>query len=329
VLGFGGGLIPGQPATDANLLGWGQPLAVAALLLALWRLTRLGRSPARTFALLAAGACFWFLTGLTRWYISAPYESRYLYVGALFVLLLMVELAAGIRVTWIGQAVLGALALAAVITNIGDMRTGANFLRAQARLTRAELDALDIARPIVAPNFAIGPFGIIRADQYFATERAIGSPAATPAQIAGFDEPARQAADADLAAIHGLRLVASVTAAGRPVLGRLGSAPALDAATGGSGVTGGSCASFTPAPFTSAASAPAMAVTVPRAGLLLRAGPGAATLGYRRFGVSFQSLGTVAPRAQVELRITPDRSSQPWHLQVGSSAPFSLCGLSS
>jgi hypothetical protein len=29
----------------------------------------------------------------------------------------------------------------------------------------------------------------------------------------------------------------------------------------------------------------------------------------------------------MELRIRPDLASQPWHLQISSSASFSVCGL--
>jgi hypothetical protein len=70
-----------------------------------------------------------------------------------------------------------------------------------------------------------------------------------------------------------------------------------------------------------------MSVTVAPAGLLLRTGQATATVNYRRFGASFQSLGSVAPSSRVKLRIAPDLASQPWHLQVSSSAPFSVCHL--
>jgi hypothetical protein len=320
VLGFGGGVVPALPASGANMQDWGQPLAILVLLLFLWRIPRLGRSPARIFALLVAGASFWFLTGLTRWFISAPYESRYLYVGALVVLLLMVELAAGLRINWVANAVIGVLAIVALITNIGDLRAGAGFLRSSAQVTRAQIGGLNIARPFVPAGFATGPFGIIRAGQYFAAKRAIGAPAATPAQIATFAESARDIADAELQAIEDIRLL-PVRTAGR------GSPPPVDAATAGATITRGSCTSFTPAPFASSRTASALSVTVPTAGLVLRTGPVGAAVAYRRFGVTFQPLGTVAPGAQMELRIRPDLASQPWHLQISSSASFSVCGL--
>jgi len=321
VLGFGGGIVPGMASTDANLLGWGQPLAVAAFLLVLWRLTRLGRPPTRALALLAAAACFWFLTGLTRWWISAPYESRYLYVGAMFVLLLTAELAAGIRITWAGRGVIGVVALVALITNLGDMRAGGDFLRNEAQLTRAQVGALDIARHIVQPGYRTGPVYVLRADQYFAAEQAIGTPAATPAEISALGEGGREAADKELAAIHNLRLMPRAPSA------RLGTAIPVDAATRGSTVAHGACTSFAPEPFTASGAVASLSVAVPAAGLLLRNGQAPAGVGYRRFGTTFQPLGTVGPGAQAELRIGPDLAAQPWHLQVSSSAPFSVCGL--
>lgn len=319
VLGFGGGIAPALPASGASMQSWGQPLAVVAALVLLLRIPRLGRSPTRVFALLAAAASFWFLTGLTRWFISSPYESRYLYVGAVFVLLLMVELAAGLRIGWIAKGLVAAVALVALITNIGDLRTGADFLRSQAQVTRAQLGALNMSRSIVQPGFGTGPFGIIQAGQYFATERAIGSPAAGPTEIVSFAEPAREAADAALAAIQGIRLVPMSAAGASP--------PTVDAATGGTTVTHGSCATFVPAPFAAPGAPSALSVTVPGAGLLLRTGPAPGAVGYRRFGVTFQPLGTVGPSARVGLKIGPDLAALPWHIQVSSSAPFSVCGL--
>lgn len=329
LLGLGGDINPAIRGYAGTLLEWGPPLAVAASVIVIWRLLLLRRapvrrcSPIRVFALLATVAAFWLLTGLVRWWISTPYDSRYLYVGALFVLLLAVELTAGSRVAWPARIAIGVLGLAALISNVGNLRTAAGFLRSQAQLTRAQVGSLDIARQIVPPSFGTGPFGIINAGQYFSAERAIGSPAATPAQIATFGEPAREAADAELAGIHGVRL--------RPLTAppALGARPTLDGASGGTVVYRGSCENFTPAVFSTPGAASAVSVTVPASGLRVSIGDAPATVSFRRFGQFFQPLGALAPHAQAELLIGADLAPQPWHLQISSTAAVSVCGLAS
>jgi len=87
--------LTGTAGGDATL-GWGRPLAVAAAALLVWRLVRLGRVPGRVAALGTMLAVFWLLTGARRAQLASPEESRYLYVGALLVLLLVVELARGV-----------------------------------------------------------------------------------------------------------------------------------------------------------------------------------------------------------------------------------------
>ena len=183
---------------------WGRPLLLAAAAVLIWRLAATRPVPARVFALLAMAVSFWVLGGVQRAEISAPDASRYLYVGALFVLLLAVELARSVTVSRGIAALLVMLTGAVVVANLGDLRAGARNLRAQALIARADLGALELAREQIPPGYrAVSfpgiPFVQIDAAHYFSAVKALGSPAASPAEIATMpSEQARAAANGEL-----------------------------------------------------------------------------------------------------------------------------------
>ncbi len=88
-------------------LTWGIPLLVVALavVLWLWRARGFPRIAPRVVTLVVIALAFWVLTGIGRAYVrvgplvltETGSESRYLYVSALLILLLAVELARGYR----------------------------------------------------------------------------------------------------------------------------------------------------------------------------------------------------------------------------------------
>lgn len=313
---------------QGDTLGWGRPLAVAAAGVLIWRMSSLRPVSSRVLALLAILLAFWLLTGLRRAGISNPYEGRYLYVGALFLVLLAVELGGGIAprrwAAWLAACALGL----AVLANLGDLRDGGRYLRAQAPSARADLGALELARPLpdpgyVATRFPGHPFIRVQAGPYFAAAEAYGSPAASAAAIAAAPEYARQIADGELTLIHEVALAPSE--ADPP----LGAAPAVDTATGGGVTVRGRCVTFRPAGVRAAGVASELAFTLPSSGVLLTAGRAAATVAVRRFAQAFPEppLGTVTAGASAILRIGPDRADRPWHVRVASEQPVTACGL--
>jgi len=82
-----------EPAAD--FLSWGTPLLVLGLVAMILRLRALNRIPPRAMSLGAILLSFWLITGVGRAYVrSGPvvltatgHESRYLYIGAVFVVL--------------------------------------------------------------------------------------------------------------------------------------------------------------------------------------------------------------------------------------------------
>jgi hypothetical protein len=309
-------------------LGWGRPLAVAAAAVVVWRLAALRPVPPRALALLTILVGFWLLTGVQRAQFGLPDSSRYVYVGALFLLLLAVELMRGVAVSrGVALLVAGAAALV-IVANVGDLRDGGRYLRAQAPPTRASLGAIEIGGPAVPAGFVASglpgfPFVIVEAGEYRDAVRELGSPAASPAEIAAAPEDARRVADAELVRIHD---VAPRPGAARPARG---DPPVVDDVRGGRVVAAGGCVRFRPAGAGPADAAPELQLTLPAAGLLLDAQQGTAMIAVRRFAAGFpeQPHGHVDAAGTATLRIPPDRSPQPWHVRVAPEARFAACAL--
>jgi hypothetical protein len=308
-------------------LGWGRPLAVLAASALAWRLLALRPVPARVLALLAIPVAFWLLTGLQRAHVGSPEASRYLYVGGVFILLLAVEAARGVVVPRVVPVALAAAVGLAVISNLGDLRAGARYLRIQDAVERADLAALELSRAGLPPGYVAArfpgtPFISIGARAYLAAAKADGSPADTPAELAAAPEPARQNADAELV---NLRRVAVSAGAPPPA----GAAPAVDTTAGGTATRRGACVRFRAAAVTSSADGPELQLAVPAGGVRITAAGGPVTLAARRFGVGFAEppLATVAPGATAGVRVAHDDVAQPWHLSLRPQSSVNACGL--
>jgi hypothetical protein len=323
LLGVAGETVPRERGA---LFSWGRPLAIVAVVLLVWRLVRLGRIPPRVLTLLAIVLSFWIGAELTRGTFSSAYESRYIYVGGLFVLLVAVELARGVSVSLRAHLLLGAAVTAALVSNIGVLRDGGDYVRKQGQITRAVLGAVEVGRPLLRPNQVVTglpgyPFVLVETGSYFAAERTAGTPAATVSELATQPWYARREADRELVRIHRITPERSFRHLA------LGPGPTVDAVAGGTVVDRGPCAAFRPAARSSESVTSDLQVTVPRAGVLLTAEGGAATVAVRRFGDEFRDVGRVAPSAPAAVRIRPDRAGQPWHMRVEPTGRATVCGL--
>jgi hypothetical protein len=319
VMGLAGDTVPRQRGT---LLSWGRPLLAVAVVLFAWRLVRIGRIPPRVLTLLAIMVSFWCATELSRGPFSTPYESRYIYFGALFLLLLAVELARGVSVSWRAGLVLGAVVTAAVVSNIGILRDGAQLFRDQGQVTRSVLGAVELGRPALEPDHVIGlpgyPLLRITAQSYLAAERTDGTPAVAPAELAGQPEDARRQADRELVRIYRISLTPSSAGV------RLGDRPRVDAVSAATVAARGACITLRPARGSPAGT---LEVTLPPGGLRLASRGGSATMSVRRFADEWGAVGRVAPSVPAVLRITADRAARPWHARVDATEPVTVCGL--
>ncbi len=195
---------------------WGRPLAVAAAIGVVWFGAR-HRSAlsARFWALAVTAGSFWVLAALNAIPGREPGASRYQLIGSALLLLTASELFRGARVgRRLGWALV-ALAVVSIVANIGALRDGERFLRAQTEIARADLAALELLRDDVPPTFALSPdfagtpfLAAVSASPYFEAVDRWGSPAASAAELPASPESARSSADVVLAVALELQLAA-------------------------------------------------------------------------------------------------------------------------
>jgi hypothetical protein len=303
------GLTPPSIEPGATALEWGRPLAVAGVALIVWRLAVLRAIPPRVVTLLTIVVAFWVLTGVRRGAISGPEAGRYVYVGGTFLLLTATELLRGVRVSWRTLAIATAVVIGIVVADIGFFRKAGEQVRGEAQIARADLGVLEMTRGVVKPDYIAHmpgyPFLAMHAGDYFAMAADVGTPAASPEEIARSSETARQLADEELGRIYGITLVS----AGEHLPGR--------------------CRTMEPGTFVAPGAVPRMAVAVPPRGVQVKTTGAPANVRLRRFAQTFPKapFGTVTPGHSALLRIRSDAVARPWQLEVESTGRVTVCGL--
>jgi hypothetical protein len=278
-------------------------LAVAALV---WRLHRRGPTP-MLVAVIAIPLVLWAMISVAKF--RGPTDPRYLYPGAVAVLLVAAAAAAGFRLSRFALGVLLALSLAGLATNAAIARDTARDLRdTYTPQVRSELAAIEISRERVSPEFDPGripgfesplllPFAEVRARgepptaAYLEAVDAFGSPAYTPAELEARDEGTRARADRVLVAAYELRL-----------------SPAAP---------GGGCRRAGPA------GRGTVSVELPPEGAVLQA-RSPAPVAVRRFAdLAAVRLGELDPGRPAMLRIPADGAERTWSLALPASV--SVC----
>jgi hypothetical protein len=198
---------------------WGYVVLAGLLALVVYgQLRKPGFSP-RLWPAAAGGLSFWLLAGFNAIPGREAWSSRYLYVGALFVLLIAANLLEGVRFNRWALLAGGALTLAVVGFNLVPLREGRDFFEQQTVLTKSDLAAIEIAERTVDPAFTL-PREIagtsflneIEAGEYLTAVDEYGSPAYTPDELAEADEDGRRQADVVL--VHALPISIGLDAPG-------------------------------------------------------------------------------------------------------------------
>jgi hypothetical protein len=297
-------------------IDWGRPLALAGFLLLALHIVRGRRQSLRFFALLAAAAAYWGLAAVFRAHVNPPTDSRYLYLGAILVLLLALELVPPVAIGPRLLAVVAVLVGAAALANFGSLRSGSLHLQDWSRYVRAELGALEVAGPRARSDFAPDPVRApdITAGRYFAAVRQYGSPASSAEEIVRGGEAERQAADSVLLGAMGTAAVPGGEAAS-------GFPPAVEAADNGRTRTQGGCVRFTPS-----GSGAVLDVNVPAPGLLIESsGEAPVELRLRRFATVFPEQPFASLPAGRHSVLPPARSDVRWHARLTAAEPLSAC----
>ncbi len=216
--------------TAAGIAGltasWGPPLAVGALGAIGYAWQRRRGASVTPILLASAGGllAFWVLAALSRSDSPDPAASRYLYVGAVFLWLLVAEVGVGgVRQrSWIASLLL--VSLGALVANLGILRSNERVWRSYDASVRASLTAVEIAAPVVSPAFEPSPAYApqLTAGPYLAAVRDLGSPAYTVRQLLTAPSSIRAQADQVLshaerlsvASLHGAEPCLAVTVSG-------------------------------------------------------------------------------------------------------------------
>jgi hypothetical protein len=297
---------------------WGRPLAVAALVVGIWWSAR-RRLSVRTLSLIAGLALFCGLTALLRAQLNGATDSRYIYPGAVLLVLLAAELFRGARATPRAMAVAAVVVVFAAVANYGPLKAGSVQFQDWSSYVRAELGALEVAGPSAPPTLAPDPVRApdITADRYFAAVRQLGSPADTPTEVRARPEPQREAADGVLVASLQLGLRPT-----RAIGSTSGAPPPLEASTGVATTRSSGCdAVRATAPGASAG------VVVPSRGVVIaNSGPGNVDVRVRSFGDNFLAnpVGSVSPGQAAVLAIPP-RPGIVWDAQLTVPGRVRVC----
>jgi hypothetical protein len=294
---------------------WGGPLLLGggvlllgAVATAVWWLRRSGeplrarlrRAPRWLWVVVVIMLTFWTLVALNQVFGRTPSASRYQYPGAILILLAFAEAFRGARISGRAIAIAAALTVVSVVGNLVALRDGERVLQDQSDLARAELGALELARPSADPTLTLGadlartPYlGKVDAGSYYSSVDAYGSPADSPGELRERPEGVRAAADVVLARAVGLSLERSGSG-GRHRC----------AALGGSGPT---------------------ELPLRPGKVTVRSRPGELTFVLvRRFATEPLALpGALGGGSSAVVRIPPDAAAPPWRLST--SAPVAVC----
>ncbi|MEA2185211.1 MAG: hypothetical protein QOK16_222 [Solirubrobacteraceae bacterium] len=278
----------------------GRQLLVLLLVVLAYRTWRIEpRARVRMLALATILVTFYGLTAISRHNIAPPSSSRYLTVGLVFLLLMLVEAARGWRIRrWVPAVVLLLVLISFSKDSALAFREGRTVFLERSNRVRASLGAVELlGRERVDPKLEIAPLAapFLEAGGWFAARADLsGNPADSPRELLTAPADARNFADDTLVRAGGL------------ALGPPGAEPATcrPAWIGDHG-------------------------TVPMAGVRIEAGTSEAlALRARRLGTQWVMVGALPlpPSRAVELHPLHDALSKPYEVQAKGAARVCTLG---
>jgi hypothetical protein len=277
-----------------------------------------------SLVLIATSIAYWGAIGAVASAARPPTAPRYQYLSAIFLFLLAAELFRGVRPSRPAVAAIAVVLGLGVAGNLDSLDDFGRFYRANSDDSKAELAALDFARPLVNPGLYVELAGqppgslpdlLITAGEYFAAADAHGSPAYTSSELAGRSDEVRGRADHEL-----VRALALKPRPGRGLPG-LGGRIEADAVASGRLRARAGCLKLVPERGRAIA-----AVSLPQGGFSIIAPRPPMSLRLRRFGDSFLArLPTHGIRGPAVVEIPPDETALRWHLEVVGRTSVTIC----
>jgi hypothetical protein len=280
-------------------------LEVAVIVYAARRLYRRGSFPPTLWSTLTVLVVLWTLQGLVVTQGRTPGENRYLYSGAVVLLLVVVEAARGARLSRIGVAIVLALAAAGIVGNLPRFREGRDGIVYHSTRGRAYTAAMELAGanadpafdPVAAtPNVATAGVLNFSVGQHLELTERYGSFAYSLPELMEQSEEVRHGTDVVAARMLHLHLARATVSGNRGCshLGRRSVGELFE---------------------------------LPRGGAVLRAG-GDTPVSLRRFADrAVVPIGNLRANQPAELRIPADRAKLPWELWASESVPLTICPL--
>jgi hypothetical protein len=277
----------------------GQEMLILILVVLAYRLFRIqAAGRVRMAAIATLLVSFYGLTAISRHDVAPPSSSRYLTVGVVFLLLMLVEAARGWKIrAWVPYVVLFLALVSFSKDNTIAFKDGRTLFLERSDHVRASLTAVDLlGRERVAPKFEIAPYAapFLEAGHWFdALDGLRGNPAYTLAQLRRAPAGARAFADDTLVRGGGLAISPAAALAGS-------CRPAWAAQTSG---------------------------VVPPSGVRVQAPRSKhVTISARRFGPDWIVVGVlpIPPGRAVDLRPLADASQQRYRLRAPGAASVCL-----
>lgn len=301
---FPGPQEPGTP--DLVIIVNHEPGLLLGALLAVavgWRLTRLRSFEWRFVPPFVTLAVYWASIALVS-PARDPGTGRYQYASAIFILLIGAELWRGWRPSRGGMLAIAAIAAISVVPNAINLHYAATFMRHVGVQDRAKVAILDRLRDRVPADTIVEPFPstierdmALPAGDYFKGADAFGAPGYELDELPSADPDARLAADQELVYLLGVGVEPAKSGPG----GRCQIVPPGAIGTGG-GIEVG------PGGF---------AFRLPEGGK--------AQVGVRRFGDDFYRLEEATGGGWHRVPIPADDLGLPWHAELESSVPATVC----
>ncbi|MDX6583607.1 MAG: hypothetical protein QOI10_2791 [Solirubrobacterales bacterium] len=203
----------GAPVPVVGLSAFGAVLAGGAIALFALRLRR-GALPPTFWPLLTALLVYWTFIGLAE---RSADSSRYVFAGAVLVLLVAADLLRDRRPGPGAIAILALIVALALPGNIAKLEDGGDYLAKDAELTRGEFAMLEVAGPHAKPGYVAAydgvarqvgasPYLVMDAAIYLDAVRRIGSLADSLDVVRGRELILRQTYDVVLARTLDLKL---------------------------------------------------------------------------------------------------------------------------
>ena len=318
-VGEAAGAVVGSLTGVGSVAGqWLLLIVVPVVAVVIWR-----AGPARRPRLLMLAAIpvvYWVLLAQTRAGFQPASASRYLYPGAVFVLLLAAECARGVHVPVLATVAIVAVGVAALVWNIDQFRDGRAYLLTGSSIgaidMRANLGGIEIgARGVDAGYAAVRPPAAKDVRRYLSAFDDLGFPGSTVDELRAASPALQVRADAYIVHAAGLRLTDPTPAAGP--------APAVSPGPGGQ-PEGASCLLL-------GSGGPSATEVRPRgAAIRIDALSGPVEVRLRNLAPTYYTgelPWTSVQAGQARDLPLPAVTAGPWHVGLRASGLYRVCGV--